>query len=105
MRKMSEASELFLRQYCHVEGCYLSQLNEDVGSPAWRLDLDSLLRELKDLEVHLSEHLDDINAITGNEFDDLREAGPWFHKIVFAVEASVRKFGGRPDDGVTHGVR
>ncbi len=81
MRKIPEPLRIVLKDFCHVEWYEVDELAEAIKSGDLKLDVTVFEKQLNELLLDHSIPVDDINELTGNEFESQSEVKQWLSDI------------------------
>ncbi|MBP8006144.1 MAG: hypothetical protein KAZ18_04535 [Acinetobacter sp.] len=81
MKELVEPIKSIFQLYCHVEDYVIYDLDEDIKSPAWNVDISLIKSQIEEVFESSDLYLESINKITGNEFENNAELKEWLIPI------------------------
>lgn len=81
MKELVEPIKSIFQLYCHVEDYVIYGLDEDIKSPAWDVDISLIKNQIEEVFENSDLYLDNINKVTGNEFENNDELKEWLIPI------------------------
>lgn len=81
MQELSEPIKSIFHLYCHIEDYGIYELHKAVKAPTWAIDIFTIKKQIIEVIENSTEYIEDINLVTGNEFDTNEELQDWLIPI------------------------
>lgn len=81
MQRIPEPLNVVLKDFCHVEWYEVDELAESITVGGVRFDVDAFKVQIAELLRSESMPIEEINALTGNEFESDDEVKAWLSEI------------------------
>lgn len=81
MQNIPEPLRVVLKDFCHVEWYEVDELAEAIKLGGVKFDVTAFEEQLNQLLLSDSVPIEDVNALTGNEFGSQGEVKQWLSEI------------------------
>jgi len=85
MTDLPEPLKVVLRDFCHVEWYEVGELSEAISNGVTKFDAKLFKNQLNELLASNSAPIQEINTLTGNEFESIEELRAWLTEIQYQV--------------------